>query len=80
MEKTNEYKIEVLEIQKEDTEKELILIEQTIQQVEKMKDNLPKSDAREELNLFVQKLAKNKEINEDILQEINDGLEHIRGY
>lgn len=80
MEKSNEYKIEVLEIQKEDTEKELEFIEQTIQKAEQMKEELPKSDAKEEITIFVQKLGKQKQINEDILEEINAGIEHIRGY
>ncbi|HEY0090452.1 MAG TPA: hypothetical protein VGB37_16500 [Candidatus Lokiarchaeia archaeon] len=74
-------RLENMEISKEDTETELNYIEQTLNQFNLMLNELPlKSVAREQIEIFITKLREEKENNEQILTEINESLEHIRGY
>ena len=71
-------RIEKLEIDKDDTETEINFIEQTIDNIESMKAELKPSVAKEQLELFLTTLKKEKEYNMDILQEITNSIEFVK--
>ncbi len=74
---TKEFRIERLEVSKEETEEELQQIELTIQEVKEIADTKPLGVARDELNRFVGQLEKQKEYNENIKDEIKQSIEQV---
>ena len=68
-------KIERLEISKEETESEIKFIEITIQKLDTISDELPaRTTAREQIHIFKQKLEHEKEIQEEILGELEQSI------
>ena len=77
---TPEFRVEKLEVSKEETENEIQQIDITIQEVSKIADTKPLGTARDELNKFLGQLEKQKEINEGIKDEIECSIQFVRGY
>ncbi len=77
---SKEFRIEKLEVNKEETESEIQQIEITIQEVKQIADLKPLGIARDELNRFVGQLEQQKGINEGIKDEITDSIQFVRGY
>jgi len=76
---TNEKRIELLEINKEETESEIKDIELTIQQISILKDTKT-SEVRKQINTFIKQLEEEKDINENYKEEIELSISSIRGY
>ena len=76
---TNEKRIELLEINKEETESEIKDIELTIQQMGILKDTKT-SEVRKQINTFIKQLEEEKDINENYKEEIELSISSIRGY
>jgi len=80
-ENKNTHNLENLEFSKEETETEIEYIEQTLNKFDLIKNELPlKSTAREQIEIFITKLKTEHESNEQILNEINQSIEFVRGY
>ena len=76
---TKERRIELLEINKEETESEIKDIELTIQQMGILKDTKT-SEVRKQINTFIKQLEEEKDINENYKEEIELSISSIRGY
>ena len=80
VELSKDFRIEKLEVSKEETENEIKQIEITIQEVIQIADLKPLGTAREELNRFIGRLEQQKVINEEIKDEIIESIQFVRGY
>jgi uncharacterized protein YacL (UPF0231 family) len=75
----NNERIKVLEAEKEDTKQELQCLYETLEEIKKLQDRTkPNTTAGRELKLFVTKLKKEIEINNEILDEYKQGIEFIK--
>ena len=79
MEQEQNKRIELLEVNKEDTESEIQDIELTIQELEILKDTKT-SEVRKQINTFIKQLEEEKDINENYKEEIELSISSIRGY
>jgi len=72
-----EQRIELLEVNKEDTESEIQDIELTIQELEILKDTKT-SEVRKRINTFIKQLEEDKQINENYKEEIELSISSVR--
>lgn len=75
---SREFKIEKLEIDAEETRHEISLIETTIKNVDEIKRECPSRSIKNNIEIFLTTLKQEKENNEQILQEITDGIEFVK--
>jgi len=67
-------KNEILEIDKQDIEVVIQQLHFTTDRLENIKNNSTDLLSQEKLNSFIKEMNKEIEFNEDILNEINDGI------
>jgi len=75
---TTEARIKKQEISKEETEEEIQALKETLKKVNELTD-ITRGIARDELQAFSKRLKQQIEINEDILEEIIQGIDFIKG-
>jgi flagellar biosynthesis chaperone FliJ len=78
---SREFRLEKAEISKEDTEQEIKLLEKTYNEIQALLDKItPSTTAHQELKIFLKKLEKEIEDNNNILDEIKQSIDYIRGH
>jgi len=78
---SREFRMEKAEISKEDTEQEIKLLEKTHNEIQALIDKTtPSTTAYQELKSFLKKLEKEIECNNDILEEIKQSIDYIKGH
>jgi chaperonin cofactor prefoldin len=76
---TQDFRIEKLEFDKEETEKELESIEITLQKLVGLNDETPStSPVKQHIKNLLIEVEHEKQIDEEILGELNDSIEFVR--
>jgi predicted nucleic acid-binding Zn-ribbon protein len=75
---TIEFRIEKLEVEKEELENEIQVTEKTIQSMKEMKDRIPVRDINVKVSRYIQDLENHKSNNEELKEQIEHDIERIR--
>jgi predicted nucleic acid-binding Zn-ribbon protein len=76
---TIEFRIEKLELEKEELENEIQTTEKTIKEIKEMKDRIPIRDINVKVSRFIQDLENHKSNNEELKEQIERDIELVRG-
>jgi len=79
MENEIEFRIEKLEVNKEEIEDEIKVIEKTIQELKELKNKISIKEISIKVNSFINDLEYDKEISEDIKEQIEKDIIFVRG-
>ena len=76
--RSREARIESLEIAQEEAEAEINFIDVTIQKLNSISDELPRSTARQSIEQSIAKMKQEKDIAEQIKAEIEQSIEFVK--